>query len=61
MSKFRMHSIFFTQTEHGYFEWSVRSVRTGFNSYAEIEDESMTKQPEEIEDFEELEFFVVNS
>lgn len=56
-----LNSIFFSETEHGYFEWSVRSARTGFNNYAEIESESMTKHPKEIKDFENLEFFVVNN
>ena len=55
-----LDSIFFSETEHGYFEWSVRSVRTGFNSYAEIEDEEMTKQPEKIEDYDAPEFVVKN-
>ena len=55
-----LNSIFSSETEHGYFEWSVRSVRTGFNSYAEIEDEEMTKQPENVEDYDGLEFFIKN-
>ncbi|WP_295909659.1 hypothetical protein [uncultured Xanthomonas sp.] len=55
-----LNSTFFSETEHGYFEWSVRSVRTGFNTYAEIECEEMTRQPEKIENYDQLEFFVEN-
>lgn len=40
-----LKSTFIAKTEHGNFKWLIRSARTGFNSYAEIEDSSVVEQP----------------
>lgn len=56
-----LDSVFLSTTDHGDFEWHVRSIRTGFNTRAEIEVDSLVAQPENVDDFEPPEFFVVNS
>lgn len=56
-----LDSVFVSTTDHGNFEWHVRSARIGFNTRAEIEVDSLVAQPENIDHFELPKFFVVNS
>ncbi len=51
-----MQDTYQANSEHGLFEWVVTARRTGFNSYAEIEDVDKIKEPKNCETLEQPSF-----
>ena len=41
-----MEDIYTAESEHGVFEWLVIARRSGFNSYADIEDVQLLSEPQ---------------
>jgi hypothetical protein len=41
-----IEEIYSAESEHGVFEWLVIAKRSGFDTYAEIEDVQLLKQPQ---------------
>lgn len=55
-----LESVFNAESEHGSFKWLVVSRRTGFNSFAEIDDIQFDC-PDKVEDLVGPEFSIINN